>query len=416
MRQQLKAIGLSYDWEREVTTCYPDYYRWTQWLFLQLYHQGLAYRQEAAVNWCPSCATVLANEQVVNGLCERCDSPVDQKNLKQWFFKITNYAERLLADLESLPGWPDKVKIMQQNWIGKSTGAKAVFQTLAGDAIPVFTTRIDTIFGVTYLVLAPEHPLVETLTAGTPYESKVRKFAQTAKQIGAIDRTSTELEKEGVFIGTYAINPVSKKEVPIWIANYVLMDYGTGAVMGVPAHDQRDLDFAHKYGLPVKIVIEPENNKLETPDLTVAYEEPGVLVNSGPFTGLPSTEAQEFLASYLEAKELGGSETNYRLRDWLISRQRYWGAPIPIIYCDHCGLVPVPEKDLPVLLPRDVEFKPTGESPLKYCEQFLHTVCPTCGNPATRETDTMDTFVCSSWYFLRYASPHSEAKPFIKGK
>lgn len=414
MQCQLKAIGLSYDWEREVTTCHPDYYRWTQWLFLQLYHRGLAYRQQSAVNWCPSCATVLANEQVVNGLCERCDAPVEKKNLKQWFFKITDYAERLLADSEKLQGWPEKVKIMQQNWIGKSLGTKVVFQTLSNDPLPVFTTRIDTIYGVTYLVLAPEHPLVEKLTVGTPYEAKVREFVRNASKIGAVDRVSTELEKEGIFTGAYAINPMSKREVPIWIANYVLMDYGTGAVMGVPAHDQRDLDFAHKYGLPVRVVIAPKDTELIVAEPEVAYEELGVLVNSGPFTGLPSKEAQELIASYLEAKEMGGQEVTYRLRDWLISRQRYWGAPIPVVYCEQCGAVAVPEKDLPVLLPEDVEFKPTGESPLKYCEHFLHTNCPTCGGPAIRETDTLDTFVCSSWYFLRYASPHAQAKPFTR--
>ncbi|KKM11192.1 leucine--tRNA ligase [Clostridiales bacterium PH28_bin88] len=409
MRRQLKAMGISYDWDREVSTCHPDYYKWTQWLFLLFYKHGLAYKRKAAVNWCPSCATVLANEQVVEGACERCDTPVEKKDLEQWFFKITAYADRLLADLEKLPGWPEKVKIMQQNWIGRSEGAQFSFRVEnTGEEIPVFTTRHDTVFGVTYMVLAPEHPLVEQLIAGTPYEERVREFVRRVRQMKEMERTSTETEKEGIFTGAYAINPMNGERVPIWTANYVLMEYGTGAVMGVPAHDQRDLDFARKYGLPVRVVVQPEGETLDQETMTVAYDEEGLLVNSGGFDGLPNEEAKGRIADYMEANGIGGSKVTFRLRDWLISRQRYWGAPIPIIYCDKCGVVPVPEEDLPVLLPRDVEFKPTGDSPLTTNREFLHVTCPSCGGPATRETDTMDTFVDSSWYFLRYCCPREE--------
>ncbi|GAF26295.1 leucine--tRNA ligase [Neomoorella thermoacetica] len=417
MRRQLHAMGISYDWDREVATCHPNYYRWTQWLFLQMYKHGLAYRKKAAVNWCPSCATVLANEQVVDGACERCHTPVMRKDLEQWFFRITDYADRLLEDLKKLPGWPDKVKIMQENWIGKSSGAEVVFRVEgSGEEIPVFTTRPDTLYGVTYLVLAPEHPLVEKLTAGTPYAGPVEEFVQAARYLSALDRTATEKEKEGLFTGAYAINPVNNERVPIWIANYVLMEYGTGAVMGVPAHDQRDFEFARKYDLPVKVVIRPASSELPAGELAAAYVEDGIMVNSGPFNGLPNREGIQKVTEYLESIGRGRARVNYRLRDWLISRQRYWGAPIPMIYCDQCGIVPVPEEDLPVILPEGVEFRPTGESPLTYCPEFVNTTCPRCGGPARRETDTMDTFVCSSWYFLRYTSPHSQDRAFERDK
>ncbi|MBO8168797.1 MAG: leucine--tRNA ligase [Thermoanaerobacteraceae bacterium] len=414
MRRQLKSMGISYDWDREVATCYPDYYKWTQWLFLHLYHKGLAYKKYSAVNWCPSCATVLANEQVIDGACERCETTVVKKDLEQWFFKITDYADRLLQDLEKLPGWPEKVKIMQKNWIGKSTGAEIdMIVEKTGEKIPVFTTRHDTIYGVTYMVLAPEHPLVEELTRGTEYEQPVKEFVEKVRAMDVMDRTAADMEKEGIFIGAYAVNPVNNEKIPIWIANYVLMEYGTGAVMGVPAHDQRDLDFARKYNLPVRVVIQPEGEELPPGDqLEEAYAGPGIMVNSGPFTGLPNKEGQEKVADFLEEKGIGRRQVNFRLRDWLISRQRYWGAPIPIVYCDDCGTVPVPEEDLPVILPTDVKFRPTGESPLKTSEEFLKTTCPKCGKEARRETDTMDTFVCSSWYFLRYTSPKDDRQAF----
>ena len=413
MRRQLKAMGISYDWEREIATCHPNYYRWTQWLFLQMYKNGLAYRKKAAVNWCPSCATVLANEQVVDGACERCHTQVSHKELEQWFFRITDYAERLLEDLKFLPGWPEKVKSMQENWIGKSTGTEVVFQVVgSGEEIPVFTTRPDTLFGVTYMVLAPEHPLVEKLTKGTQYEQATAAFVQAARYLSVLDRTATEKEKEGLFIGAYAINPVNNEQVPIYIANYVLMDYGTGAVMGVPAHDQRDFEFARKYKLPVKVVIQPEGQTLDGETLTAAYVEDGLMVNSGEFDGLPNREGIAKVTALLESLGKGKARVNYRLRDWLISRQRYWGAPIPVVYCPECGTVPVPEEDLPVILPEGVHFEPTGESPLMSCSEFVNTSCPHCGGPARRETDTMDTFVCSSWYFLRYASPDCDTHVF----
>lgn len=411
MREQLKQMGISYDWEREVASCYPDYYKWTQWLFLQLYHNGLAYKNKAGVNWCPSCATVLANEQVVDGQCERCESEVEKKDLEQWFFKITQYADRLLTDLEKLPGWPEKVKTMQKNWIGRSEGAIIEFSVKgSGDKIPVYTTRHDTVFGVTYMVLAAEHPLVEKLTTGTEKEAEVKEFVRRVGSMSFIDRTATDLEKEGIFTGAEAVNPMTGESVPILIANYVLMDYGTGAVMGVPAHDQRDFDFATKYNLPIKEVIRPEGSEAQA--LTEAYTGDGVLVNSDKFSGMKIKEGQNAIAEHLEEDNIGKREVNYRLRDWLISRQRYWGAPIPIIYCEKCGTVPVPDKDLPVMLPTNVEFRPSGESPLKYHPDFVNTTCPECGDKAVRETDTMDTFVCSSWYFLRYCTPKADDKAF----
>lgn len=412
MREQMKAMGLSYDWSRDVATCHPGYYRWTQWLFLQLYHHGLAYKKRQAVNWCPSCATVLADEQVVAGCCERCDSEVIKKDLEQWFFRITDYADRLLEDLEKLTGWPEKVKLMQENWIGKSQGAEMKFTAENGKKISVFTTRPDTIFGVSYMVLAPEHPLVEELIQDKAEAGKVREFVARVKKQSEIERTSAEAEKEGIFSGAYATNPLSGEQVPIWVANYVLLEYGTGAVMGVPAHDQRDLEFARKYDLPVKVVIQPIGDNLDAATMTEAYPEPGVMVNSGEFNGMDSEVARLKIIDYIQEKGLGEEKVNYRLRDWLVSRQRYWGAPIPIIYCDHCGVVPVPEGDLPVLLPEDVAFQPTGESPLLKAEEFLKTTCPQCGAPARRETDTLDTFVCSTWYFLRYCSPRESERAF----
>jgi leucyl-tRNA synthetase len=413
MRRQLKKMGISYDWDREIASCYPDYYRWTQWLFLRLYEKGLAYRKEAAVNWCPSCATVLANEQVIDGACERCESIVEKKKLKQWFFKITDYAERLLQDLETLPGWPDKVKTMQTNWIGRSEGVEFSFTVAnSGQKIPVFTTRHDTVFGVTYVVLAPEHPLVEELTRGTAYEKPVQEFIKRTAQMNEITRTSAELEKEGMLIGAQAINPMTGEAVPILIANYVLMEYGTGAVMGVPAHDERDFEFARKYGLPIRVVIQPAGQELSVETMEQAYTGEGIMVNSGRFNGLPNEEGKKAIADDMEARGIGCRKINYRLRDWLISRQRYWGAPIPIIYCEHCGTKPVPDQDLPVILPTDVEFKGGGGNPLAESPTFVATVCPECGGPARRETDTMDTFVCSSWYFLRFTSPHSDQAPF----
>ncbi|AZT90450.1 leucine--tRNA ligase [Caldicellulosiruptor changbaiensis] len=413
MKRQLKELGISYDWDREVATCHPDYYKWTQWMFLQFYKAGLAYRKRSYVNWCPSCETVLANEQVVNGRCERCKSLVGKKDLEQWFFRITKYAERLLRDIEKLDGWPEKVKIMQRNWIGRSEGAEIEFEIDGlGKRIKVFTTRPDTLFGVTYLVLAPEHPLTKEIIAGKPQEKECLEFIEKMQYLNEIERTSTETEKEGRFTGGYAIHPLTGEKVPIWIANYVLVDYGTGAVMGVPAHDQRDFDFAKKYNLPIKVVI--KGDEVDIQNLQSAYEGEGILINSGRFDGLKNTEAMKKITEYLEEKGYGKACVTYKLRDWLISRQRYWGAPIPIIYCDDCGIVPVPEEELPVLLPYNVEFKPTGQSPLAYCEEFVKTTCPKCGKPARRETDTMDTFICSSWYYFRYTDPQNCEKPFEK--
>ncbi|HHW01988.1 MAG TPA: leucine--tRNA ligase [Thermoanaerobacterales bacterium] len=417
MRKQLKSLGLSYDWDREVATCHPGYYKWTQWFFLKLYDMGLAYRKKAFVNWCPSCATVLANEQVVDGKCERCGTEVGKKDLEQWFFKITNYADELLKDLEKLPGWPDKVKIMQENWIGRSEGVEFSFiAEKNGRRIPVFTTRPDTVYGVSYLVLAPEHPMVSELSAGTEQENAVKEFQKKMEKLNEITRTSTETEKEGLFIGAYAINPMNGDRVPIWIANYVLLDYGTGAVMGVPAHDQRDFEFAKKYDLPIKVVVSPPDKILDVKDMTQAYVERGILINSDIFNGMDNIEAIKAVGQYMEEKGIGKVKVNYKLRDWLISRQRYWGAPIPMIYCDRCGIVPVPEKDLPVMLPPNVKFNPRGTSPLLECEEFLNTTCPQCGGPARRETDTMDTFMCSSWYYYRYTDPRNTERPFDREK
>lgn len=416
MKSQLKELGFSYDWDREVTSCNPDYYKWTQWFFLKLFEKGLAYKKKSPVNWCPSCATVLANEQVVDSACERCGTPVERRELSQWFFKITNYADRLLSDLEKLQGWPDSVKIMQHNWIGRSEGVEIIFKAEGtGEEIPIFTTRQDTIYGVTYMVLAPEHPLVIKLTEGTSYEEKVKDFIKRMEEYDDDMRTSDETEKFGIFTGQYAINPMNNERVPIWITNYVLMGYGTGAVMGVPAHDQRDFEFAKKYGIPIKVVIQPQNgDKYTDENIGEAFADNGVMYASGPFNGLNNLEGLEKVADYMEEKGIGQRKVNYRLRDWLISRQRYWGAPIPVVYCEKCGIVPVPEEDLPVILPEHIEFDPKGDSPLAQYKKFLDAKCPKCGGYAKREADTMDTFVCSSWYFLRFADPDFERQPFRK--
>ena len=420
MREQLKQLGVSYDWRREIATCHPGYYKWTQWLFLQLYHRGLAYRKKAAVNWCPSCATVLANEQVIGaGVCERCKTEVEKRELEQWFFKITDYAQRLLDDLQLLTGWPEKVKIMQENWIGRSEGAEIKFPIAGtGEEITVFTTRPDTVFGVTYMVLAPEHPLVEKLIAGSTQvqAQAVRSFVREVGRLSEINRTAADAEKTGLFTGAFCLNPLTGEQVPILVANYVLLEYGTGAVMGVPAHDQRDFEFARKYNLPIRVVIQPPGEALDPATMTQAYVGEGVMVNSGIFNGLPNQEGIRAVIKYLEEKGLGRGQVAFRLRDWLISRQRYWGAPIPIVYCDRCGAVPVPEEDLPVMLPYHVAFKPTGQSPLAECPEFLHTQCPACGGPARRETDTMDTFMCSSWYYYRYTSPRTETAAWDRAK
>jgi leucyl-tRNA synthetase len=405
MRRQLKELGYSYDWPRELATCDPEYYRWEQLVFIEMFRRGLAYKKEAPVNWCPKCQTVLANEQVEEGLCWRCDSPVHLKELNQWFFKITAYAEELLADLDQLSHWPERVLTMQRHWIGKSLGAKIYFSLAhGGEPITVFTTRADTLFGATFMSLAPEHPLAPSLAAGTGQEEAVGNFMEYWSAQNRSRGVLEEITKEGVFTGSYCLNPVTGWEMPIYVANFVLMEYGTGAVMAVPAHDQRDFEFAKKYDLPINVVIEPQGEKLKAAELTAAYEDEGFLVDSGQFTGMASAAAKEAIAAFLEEKSQGKATVNFRLRDWLISRQRYWGAPIPIIYCDRCGLVPVPAQDLPVVLPLKVEITGEGGSPLAHLPSFYQVTCPTCGGPARREVDTMDTFVESSWYFLRYTS------------
>ncbi len=416
MRGQLEQWGVEYDWEREVISCLPDYYKWTQWIFLKLYEKGLAYKKKAYVNWCPSCKTVLANEQVVDGDCERCSSEVSQKDLEQWFFRITHYAERLLKDLGKLTEWPERVKTMQANWIGKSCGVEIDFKIDGtGDLLKCFTTRIDTIYGATFIALAPEHALAEKLISGAQNYGILLKAIQKMRDESKISRSRADVEKEGVFTGRYVINPVNNKKVPVWITNYILMEYGTGAIMAVPAHDQRDFEFAKKYNLPIEVVIDDPNGKLDPASMKVAYTSEGVMVNSDKFNGIRSEEAIEKLAGYFEENKFGKEAVQFRLRDWLISRQRYWGAPIPMVYCAKCGVVPVPEKELPVLLPENVEFRPTGESPLKFSDGFVNTSCPKCGCRASRETDTMDTFVDSSWYYLRYISPESNDRPFDSG-
>ncbi len=411
MRRQLRSMGPMYDWDREVVTCAPDYYKWNQWFFLQLYKNGLAYRANAPVNWCPSCQTVLANEQVIQGECERCDSDVVHKDMEQWFFRITKYADELLD--HSQIDWPDRINTMQTNWIGRSEGVEVDFDIseygLEEKSIRTFTTRIDTVFGVTFVVLAPEHPLVDKLTSDER-RAEVQAYVEQARLQTEIERLAADKEKTGVFTGAYAVNKLNGERVPILVADYVLLTYGTGMVMGVPAHDERDFEFAKKYGLPIRVVIAPPD--WDGSDLDEAYIAPGVQVNSGRFDGLPNSEGIEAIADHVEANGWGQREVNFRMRDWLISRQRYWGTPIPVMYCDDCGEVPTPESDLPVLLPEDAEFLPTGDSPLALNEAFVNTECPNCDSPARRETDTMDTFVDSSWYFLRYTSPNYDDGPF----
>ena len=417
MRVQLKRLGITYDWDREVGTCLPDYYKWTQWIFIQFFKEGLAYKKKNPVNWCPSCETVLANEQVVNGECERCGTIVGKKNLEQWYLSITKYAERLLKDLDKLDGWPSNVKTMQQNWIGKSTGADVDFGIEDfDDKLRIFTTRPDTLFGVTYMVLAPEHPYVNQLTTGTEYEGAVSDFLSKLQYMSDIDRTSATLEKEGLFIGRDAINPLNGKRVPIYIANYVLMDYGTGAIMAVPAHDTRDFEFAKKYDIDIIPVIDPGPGDIDLNDLKEAFVTEGTMINSEKFNGMKSSEGITAITAYLEENQTGTEAVNFRLRDWLISRQRYWGTPIPMINCEVCGWVPEAEENLPVQLPTDVVFLGKGESPLTTSETFINTVCPVCGKPARREVDTMDTFLDSSWYFLRYTDAHNEDRIFADDK
>ncbi len=408
IRNQIKKLGFSYDWDRETITCDEDYYKWTQWIFLKLYEKGLAYKKSGPVNWCPSCKTVLANEQVVDGKCERCGTPVIIKQLDQWYFKITDYAEELDEFIDKLTGWPENVKIMQRNWIGKSKGAEVDFRIKeSGKILKIFTTRPDTLWGVTFMAVSVESPLIDELTI-EEQKKEVNAFLSSINTSdNRFERFSTDAPKAGVFLGTHAINPINGEEIPIYVANYILYEYGTGAIMAVPAHDTRDYAFAIRYKLPVREVVSSDNCKLP-------YTGNGILKNSGPFSGMENTKAMDKIVEYLEEKGIGREIVNYKLRDWLISRQRYWGAPIPVVYCDKCGIVPVPEKDLPVRLPGDVKFDPTGKSPLSYDERFLHTTCPKCGGPAIRESDTMDTFVDSSWYYMRYVNPHEEDKPFIK--
>ncbi len=409
MEQQLHDIGAMFDWSAEVKTCDEEYYRWTQWLFLQLYKKGLAYRKEALVNWCPSCETVLANEQVVDGKCERCGEAVVRKDMTQWFLKITDYAEELLDGLSTLD-WPEKTKLMQKNWIGKSTGCEVNFECETGDTVTVFTTRPDTLFGVDYVVLAPEHPLVKKLKEAHPERAAdIDAYVAYAAAANDIDRLSTAREKTGTFSGAYVTHPLTGKKLPVYLADYVLYSYGTGAVMAVAAHDERDYAFAKKYNLPVTQVIQKKGGETVLP-----FCEDGILVNSGEFDGLSGDEARDAIAAYLNKTGKGGKKVNYRLRDWSVSRQRYWGAPIPMIHCEKCGVVPVPEKDLPVKLPYDVEFRPTGKSPLAANEKFMNCTCPNCGGKAKRDPDTLDTFVCSSWYYLRYPDAHNEKQPFSK--
>lgn len=403
MKKQLKSLGFSYDWDREIATCDPEYYKWNQWIFLKFLEHGLAYRKSAEVNWCPNYETVLANEQVIDGRCWRCGTPIVRKEVPSWYLKITAYAERLLEDLKELEGkWPERVIAQQKNWIGRSEGALLKF-FVEDTAIEVFTTRPDTVFGATFVVLAPEHPLTLKL-AKSP---EVKAFVERMKQKSTRER-GIEEEKEGVFLGVYAVNPATGEKIPVWTANYVLYEYGTGAIMCVPAHDQRDYEFAIKYGLPIKQVIKPYQG--EAPK-DRAYEDPGILINSAQFSGMDSTEAKKAITQWLKDKGLGDFKITYRLRDWNISRQRYWGTPIPVVYCDHCGIVPVPEDQLPVMLPYKVEITGHG-NPLEKVPDFVHTTCPKCGRPAKRETDTMDTFFDSSWYFLRFCDPKNSQRPF----
>ncbi len=417
MRHELKRMGFSYDWSREVSTCIPDYYRWNQWIFLKMFKKGLAYRKEANVNWCPDCQTTLANEEVIDGKCWRCKNEVIQKDLKQWFLRITAYKERLLEDLGKLRQWPDRVITMQKNWLGRSEGVEIYFKLKdSGERITVFTTRVDTIFGATYLVLAPEHPQIKGIIRGNPREGEVLKFIDRVSKKARIIRTSTEIKKEGIFSGSFAINPVNNEQIPIWIADYVLMQYGTGAIMAVPAHDQRDFLFAQEHNLSIRIVINSQTHKVAgvAQDLTEAYEGDGIQVNSAQFDGLSNIESKIRIPQWMEQTDIGKRQCCWRLRDWLISRQRFWGTPIPIIYCDNCGIVPVPEEDLPVELPGKAPFTGKGGSPLGKVESFVKVSCPGCGFPARRETDTMATFFDSSWYFLRYCSAEFKGGLFRK--
>ncbi|NOZ78628.1 MAG: leucine--tRNA ligase [Acidobacteria bacterium] len=414
MTGQMTRAGWGYDWSREVATSHPDYYRWTQWFFLKFLEKGLAFKKKAPVNWCPSCQTVLANEQVKEGCCERCGTRVEQKDMDQWFFKMSAYAQRLLDNHAALEGaWPESVIKLQKEWIGRSEGARVFFKVAeTGDEVPVFTTRPDTLWGVTFLSLAPEHPLVEKLVRGTEHEARVMAAVREMRAAGTSEKELAEREKVGVFTGFHVVNPVNGEQVPLWVANFALMTYGTGAVMAVPAHDQRDFEFARKYDIPIRVVIEPDGQELDPGTMEEAYTDPGTMTASGPFTGRRNTEAMGDIIAWLAQHGLGKAEINYKLRDWLVSRQRYWGAPIPVVYCDRCGIVPVPEEELPVLLPTDVQFVEGAGNPLATSESFVVTTCPRCGGPARRETDTMDTFVDSSWYFLRYCDPRNEARPF----
>jgi leucyl-tRNA synthetase len=416
-RSTIKRCGVSYDWNREVITCLPDYYKWTQWMFLKLYENKLAYRAKSLVNWCPHCNTVLANEQVIQGCCWRCEHKVEKKDLKQWFFKITDYTERLLNDLDKLSGWPEPIKIMQRNWIGRSEGVEIDFKIQGIEKkLSVFTTRPDTTYGVTFMAIAPENPLIKELKMNSKEKRAVDEYIEKAAFKSDLERTETG-EKDGVFTGAYAINPLSGEKVQLWVADYVLSTYGTGVVMGVPAHDQRDFEFSKKYGIPLKVVIQPKGEKLKSEDMEQAYVEPGIMVNSDMFDGLWSEEGIEKVNDYVEEKNLGKRKVNYKLRDWLVSRQRYWGAPIPMIHCSKCGIVPVPEKDLPVLLPKgEIDFLPKGRSPLADVKEFIEVKCPKCKGKAQRDADTMDTFVCSSWYLFRYVDSKNESEPFSKKK
>jgi leucyl-tRNA synthetase len=411
MREQLQGWGIGFDWTREVTTCNPDYYRWTQLLFLWMYRRGLAYRKQASVNWCPRCATVLANEQVVGGLCERCETPAEMRRLEQWFFKITDYAEELWKDVDKLHAWPERVRMMQRNWIGRSEGVDIFFKMDDGRDLPCFTTRHDTVFGATYAVVSADHPDLDSILGDSPDKQQVLEFAAAAS-VRAAQRRPEDSEKEGLFTGRYLINPMNEERIPLWVADYVVGEYGTGAVMAVPAHDQRDFEFAQKYGLPIRQVISPDGEAGPAGELQEAYTGDGRMVNSGSFDGLDNREAMERIADYMEETGKGRRAIRYRLRDWLISRQRYWGTPIPMIYCNKCGTVPVPEEDLPVILPPLEDFKPTGKAPLAGVPEFVRTKCPACGGAARRETDTMDTFVDSTWYYLRYLTPHNTERPF----
>ena len=418
MKRQQMSMGLSYDWSREAVTCRPEYYRWTQWLFELFYKKGLAYKKEASVNWCDTCGTVLANEQVIDGKCWRCDSEVHKKDLSQWFLKITDYADELLADLDKLKGWPERVKTMQENWIGRSEGLEFDIDVPAlGEKIAVYTTRADTAYGVTFVALAAEHPLMEKILADNPKAEELRAFADKVKAQSELERTSGESEKEGMFTGLYAVNPFNGRKVELWITNYVLAEYGTGAVMGVPSEDQRDWMFAKKYDLPIIVTLRPKDRELKLEEMTEAYTaKDGILVNSAEFDGMEMHEALAAIVEKAVKEGFGRRKVNYRLRDWLISRQRYWGAPIPVIYCDKCGEQLVPEEELPVKLPEDVTFEQGAVSPLAQSESFVHCTCPQCGGPARRETDTMDTFICSSWYYMRYTDPHNTHKPFAADK